>query len=54
MMETMSCAEGLFGSLPARCCLATASRLIPVRLAEMASLPNQVHCMPSLSIGFRW
>ena len=40
MTETMSSADALFGSLPERCCLATASRLIPSRVAGMVSLPN--------------
>ena len=40
MTETMSSADGLFGSIPARCCLATASLLTPSRVAEMVSLPN--------------
>jgi hypothetical protein len=41
-----------FGSLPARCCLVTASRLIPSKLAETVSLPNEVRYVPGLSIWF--
>ena len=52
MRDTMSSADGLFGSFPARCCFATASRLIPSKLAEMVSLPNEDCYIPGLSIGF--